>query len=102
MAIYVLIVSLEKGTKDTAVFLNRASSLANDQKVHVGLQSQKPTPQMCGNRASEGFYRTQKFLNPKGKVTQNTRSWFLEHVFQRNQCYSVCVGTKLYVIAHYQ
>lgn len=42
MAIYILIVSLEKGSKDTAVFLNRASFLANDQKVHVGLQSQNP------------------------------------------------------------
>lgn len=45
--VYILLLaSLEKGTKDTVVFLNRASFLANDQKVHVGLQSQTPTPQI--------------------------------------------------------
>lgn len=38
--VYILTVLLKKGTKDPAVFLDHASSLAIDQKVYGDLQSQ--------------------------------------------------------------
>lgn len=67
MAIYILIVSLEKGTKDTAVFLNRASFLANDQKVHVGLQSQNPLLKCVETERVRDFTERRDFRIQKEK-----------------------------------
>lgn len=67
MAIYILIVSLEKGSKDTAVFLNRASFLANDQKVHVGLQSQNPLLKCVETERVRDFTERRDFRIQKEK-----------------------------------